>query len=220
MTWGIIVAVITVILLLFNHYVLTRDKGANVVNYGLAWEGKMFDWAKIGKSLSLIFCILFPLYLISVFIDAVWQIDFRFWLLALRPMTFPRFLTFLGYLVPFAIFFMPLATVFHGFLRPRDGKVSVGSEMLINAVVLTAGAFGWILMFYIPLFLGYPAPPPTSAASLAAMYYIPLLVLWPFVACIMTYFFHKTGHVYVGGFLATVFIVWYNAAFSQFAVGP
>ncbi|HEX2965094.1 MAG TPA: alpha/beta hydrolase [Syntrophorhabdaceae bacterium] len=220
MTWGIMVGIITIILILLDHYAFTKRKGANAVNYGLTWEGNKIDWPKIGKSLLLAICILVPLYLICVFFNTVWQIDFRFWLLALRPMSFPRFLTFLGYLIPYAVFFIPLAIAFHGFLRPQQGKASVGREMLINSLVLTIGALVWVLVFYIPLFSGYAPPGAASAAGLAAIYYVPLLVLWPFVACIMTYFFHKTGHMYVGAFVATLFIVWYNAAYSQYVIGP
>lgn len=58
------------------------------------------------------------------------------------------------------------------------------------------------------------------AAGLGAIYYIPLLVLWPLVACLSTYYFRKTGHVYVGAFVVTLFVVWMLAAFGDFAVTP
>jgi len=81
----------------------------------------------------------------------------------------------------------------------------------------------WLLILYIPLMLGgsiiFGADPLVqTAAGMGGIYYIPLLVLWPFVACIYTYFFRKTGRVYVGISLATLFIVWYLSAAGAFAV--
>jgi hypothetical protein len=44
------------------------------------------------------------------------------------------------------------------------------------------------------------------------------VVLWPLVTSLYTYFFRKTGKVYTGIFLVTLFMVWYLAAFGVFAV--
>jgi len=57
-----------------------------------------------------------------------------------------------------------------------------------------------------------------TAAGMGGIYYIPLLVLWPLAACLYTYFFRRTGRVYAGSFLVTLFMVWYLAAFGVFAV--
>jgi hypothetical protein len=93
----------------------------------------------------------------------------------------------------------------------------------VNSIVLTLGALVWILLMYVPLMAGGTqimagGPLGPTAAGLGGIYYIPLLVLWPLVACLYTYFFRKTGRVYTGIFLAVLFIVWYLAAFGVFAV--
>ncbi len=62
-----------------------------------------------------------------------------------------------------------------------------------------------------------PGPLGPTVTGLGGIYYIPLLVLWPLVACIYTYFFRKTGRVYVGIALAILFMVWNLAAFRVFA---
>jgi hypothetical protein len=97
--------------------------------------------------------------------------------------------------------------------------------MLVNAVVMTLGALVWLLIAYIPLLGGGPSPFATdpllgTAAGLGGIYYLPLLILWPLVACIWTYFYRKTGRTYVGSLLATVLIVWSLTAASDFAVWP
>jgi hypothetical protein len=153
------------------------------------------------------------------------MVDFRAWVVALMPMSPVRAQAFLGYLIPFAIFFVPESVIFAGFIRPRDGRASLVREMVTNSIVLTLGALVWVLLAYIPLFAGQPIifgadPGSAAAAGLGAIYYIPLLVIWPLVACIYTYFFRKTGHIYTGAFLATLFVVWMLAAFGDFAVTP
>jgi uncharacterized protein len=221
MVWSVIVGVIAIILIWVNHYVFTKKQGATAVNYGLAWEGKGLDWVKIAKSLLLAICILFPLYLLLLLINSVWLVDFRAWVVSLMPMSPVRFQAFLGYLVPFAIFYIPEGIIFAAFIRANQGKASLAREMVINAVVLTLGALIWVLLAYVPLFSGGQNFFGSGAAGgLGAIYYIPLLVLWPLVACLYTYFFRKTGRVYTGVFLVTLFMVWLLAAFGDFAFVP
>lgn len=225
MVWGAIVGVISVALILLNHFVFTKKQGATAANYGLTSEGKGLDLGNIVKSLLLAVCILIPVYLLLVFINAVWMVDFRAWVVALMPMSPARFSAFLGYLIPFAIYFVPQGILFAGFLRVKEGKASVGREMLVNAVMLTLGVVVWLLLMYIPIMQGGvtifgTGPLGPTAAGLGGIYYIPMVVLWPLIACLYTYFFRKTGRVYTGIFLVTIFMVWYLAAFGVFAVAP
>ncbi len=225
MLWTIAVGVIAIILIFFNHYVFTKKQGATAVNYGLAWEGKGVDWGKVGKSILLSLSILAPLYLLLAFIHGVFFVDFRAWVVALMPMSPNRFQAFLGYLIPFALFYVPQGILFAGFLRVNSGKASLAREMVTNAVVLTLGALVWILMLYIPLMAGgtqiiasaATGPMGGTFAGMGGIYYLPMLILFPLAACLYTYFFRKTGRVYVGVSLVTLFIVWLLAAFGVFA---
>ena len=223
MLWSVIVGIIAVALIFFNHFVFTKKEGATAVNYGLATEGKGVDWGKVLKSLLLAVTILLPVYLLLAYINGILKVDFRAWVVALMPMSGPRWIAFFGYLVPFALFFIPQGILLAGFLRVNEGKASLRREMIVNAVMMTLGAGIWLLLLYVPLMMGGPSilgagPMGAMAAGMAGIYYIPLIVLWPLVACLYTYFFRKTGRVYTGIFLVTIFIVWYLAAFGAFAV--
>ena len=224
MVWSVFVGLIAIALILLNHFVFTKKQGATAANYGLTSEGKGPDWGKIGKSLLLATLILLPVYLILAFVNGVLRVDFRAWVLALMPMNAARFTAFLDYLVPFAIYFIPQAILFAGFLRVNNGKASLRREMITNSIVLTLGAGVWLLLMYVPLMTGAPSIITGSgmlgpmAAGMGAIYYIPLIVLWPLVACLYTYFFRKTGRIYSGAFLTTLFIVWYLTAFGVFAI--
>ena len=223
MVWSVLVGGIALILILIGHYTTLKKKGAGVVSYGLADETGHIRWSSILKSFVMAICILLPVYFILVFVDSVWKVDFRAWVVTLLPFTGRRFMAFLGYLLPFAIYFIPQGILLAGLQRPKAGKLSLGKEMVINALVMTVGAVVWLLLLYVPLMVGgsiiFGANPLIqTAAGMGGIYYIPLLVLWPFVACLYTYFFRKTGKVYVGISISTLFIVWYLAAAGVFAV--
>ncbi|MBV9327447.1 MAG: alpha/beta hydrolase [Chloroflexi bacterium] len=225
MVWAVVVGLIALALIWVNHRFFTARLGGTAVNYGLAWEERGVIWSRVWHSLVLALAIIAPLYVILLLVNSVWMVDFRAWVVALMPMSPVRFQAFLGYLIPFAIFFIPESVIFAGFIRPRSGNVSLAGEMVISSVVLTLGALVWILLAYIPLFAGQAMIfgsdfGTAAAAGLGAIYYIPLLVVWPVVACLYTYYFRKTGHIYTGAFLATLFVVWMLAAFADFAVTP
>ncbi|EKD88549.1 MAG: hypothetical protein ACD_34C00471G0001 [uncultured bacterium] len=223
MVWSVVVGLIAIALIFVNHFVFTKKQGASAVNYGLTTAGKGVEWNKVLKALLLAILILLPVYLILAFTSSALFVDFRAWVVALIPMTSARFSAFLGYLVPFALYFVPQGILFAGFLRVNNGKASIGREMVTNSIVLTLGAVIWLLLFYIPVMAQAPLIIKGTgmlgplAAGMGAIYYIPLVVLWPLVACLYTYFFRKTGRVYTGIFLVTLFIVWYLSAFGVFA---
>ncbi|MGE4584644.1 MAG: alpha/beta hydrolase [Sphaerochaeta sp.] len=223
MIWSVLVGIISSLLLVAGHFLILKKRGAGLFQYGLTDASGIFDWNKILKSVLLALGILAPVYLLLVFVDAVWHVDFRAWVVTLLPLTGQRFLAFLGYLIPFALFFIPQGISFAGFQRPKNGKLSLGKEMLINSIVLALGALIWLLMLYLPIIAGGSIifssnPMIQTAAGMGGIYYLPMLVLWPLVACLYTYFFRKTGRVYVGISVTTIFIVWYLAAAGVFAV--
>jgi pimeloyl-ACP methyl ester carboxylesterase len=225
MVWAFIVGMITVALLLLNHFLITKKNGACAVNYGLRAEGAGIDWGKVFKSLLLAVLAILPVYVVLVFVEAVWHADFRIWIVSLIPLSAPRFRAFLGYLIPFLIPFAAQGVLLAGFLRKNEGKLSLGKEMAVNSVVLSAGALIWLLLLYIPLMAGNEillasGPLGMTAAGMGGIYYIPLLVFWPFAGCILTYFFRKTGRIFTGVFLVTIFLVWHLTALGVFAYAP
>ncbi len=225
MVWAVFVGVIAWALIALDHFVFTKKQGASLESYGLTEPNSGFDWRAIGKTLLFVVAVLAPVYILLDVIKAVWHVDFRMWVVAMMPMSAARWSAFFGYLIPFAFYFTAQGIIFAGFLRWRKGQASLGQEMLVNSVVMTLGALVWLLVMYVPLLsggnqiLGTGQLGPT-AAGLGGIYYIPLLVLWPLVACLYTYFFRKTGRVYAGIFMVAIFIVWNLAAFGDFAVWP
>lgn len=225
MVWSVIVGVIAWALIAFNHVAVTRKQGATLANYGVAEPGGGIDWRSVGRSAVLIVAVLAPIYAILTFVKSVWHVDFRMWLVTLMPMSPARWGAFLAYLIPFAIFFIAQGIILAGFLRWRRGKAPLWQEMLVNAVVMTLGAVVWLVLCYAPLLAGGPVifgsdPNTMTSAGLGGISYVPLLVFWPLSGCLYTYFFRKTGRIWVGSMLVTVMMVWSLAASTNFALWP
>jgi hypothetical protein len=225
MVWAVLVGAIAWLLIAVNHVAFTRRNGATLANYGLTDTDGGFGWSGLARASLFVVAVLAPIYALLAFVKAAWHVDFRMWVVTLLPMTPARWDVFFNYIVPFAIFFLAQAIIFAGFLRWRRGTAPMWQEMLVNSIVLTLGAVVWLLICYVPLLAGdtiaFGTDPQTAtAAGLGGIYYIPLLVLWPLVACLYTYYFRKTGRVYVGTFMVTLFIVWYLAASGDFAMWP
>jgi len=216
MTWALLVAVIAVVLFLIWHFVFNRKAKATASDYGLAW-GKKLDWVKIGKSFLLAFLVVFVGYLTLVFSAWLFTVDYRFWVFAVKPMSTIHFRIFLCYLIPFILFFVALATVLHGQLRPTRRKgteLSLGSEMAINWALLVLGFIGLLLVQYIALltvgrmaFIS-PAGPLVYVIPLFTIIAFQLLPLMTIVALAYTYFYRKTGHIYVGAFFGAMLVTW------------
>jgi pimeloyl-ACP methyl ester carboxylesterase len=206
--WAVLNGVIALVLFLLWHFVFNRKTGATASSYGLTW-GKALDWKKIGKSFLLAALVAFAGYMTLAFSDWLFKVDYRFWVFAVKPMSPLHFQIFLCYLIPFTLYFLVLGTVLHGQLRPTGGKgteISRGREMLINVVLLVLGFVVLLLIQYIPLLSGGTlANPVESLWSIIAFQFLPLMTI---AALVNTYFYRKTGHVYVGSFLSAMLIVW------------
>ena len=214
--WAIFLGTITLILIVVNHLAFTKKKGASLVNYGVTWVKTGIDWGKVGKSFLLAICTLLPAYLLLSLAYNVLKIDFRLNLLSIRPLTFSRFRAFLSYLIPFLLQYLIIATMYHGFLRWKDGKASMGKEMLMNVAMMMTVTVIWMVIQYATLFAN--AVPALGADTNFTIRSTTLLVLHPLIICLSTYFFRKTGHIYAGAFLIGLFMTWYMATNSMISV--
>ena len=219
---AVIVGLISLVLAFANHHLITKKQGAGLQNYGLLNDGSRFSFGRVLKALLLAVCTILPVYLILVFVEAVWHTDFRFWIVPLLPLTAARFQAFITYFVPFLLALTIQGIILTGFLRVNKGNASLGKEMAVSAAVLTLGVIIWLALLYIPLMAGgsiiFAADPlGVTAAGMGGIYYIPLLIFWPLAGCLYTFFYRKTGSVFLGSFLVTIFLVWNLAGLGVFA---
>ncbi|MFN8376429.1 MAG: alpha/beta hydrolase, partial [Anaerolineae bacterium] len=207
MTWAVGNGIITLVLFLAWHYLMNNKTGATGKDYGVSRSLVL-----IGKSLLLALCVVFGVYMLLAISDWMFKIDFRLWVVALKPMNFLQFHIALAYLLPFAFFFLVASTAINSQLRQvnADGTaVPLWRAMLINAALMAGGILVMLIFQYAGLMSGNPLPLGESLLTIVAIQFVPLLAI---VAFILTYFFRKTGNIYTGAFICALFITWYIVA--------
>ena len=113
--------------------------------------------------------------------------------------------------IPFIVYFIILGLVLNGQLRPtRKGmEMSLRSEMAINVALLVLGFLGLLAFQYIPFIMGRTLPVGANANNILftvlAFEIVPMLTI---VALGYTYFYRKTGHIYIGAFLSAMLVTW------------
>jgi pimeloyl-ACP methyl ester carboxylesterase len=209
MFWALGVAAVSVVLFLLWHLLTHRKRGADLADYGLTWKGRGLRWRLIGRSLALSVLLALAAYLTLLFSDGVFKTDYRIWVFAIKPMSRMHLGIFSGYLVPFCFYFLAAGLVLHGQMRrtrPDGAALSLWQETGINVVLLVAGYFVFFAYQYIPLFSGSTMPlAHLNLATIVMFQFVPIFVI---VALVSTYFFRKTGHIYVGAFTNALLVTW------------
>jgi pimeloyl-ACP methyl ester carboxylesterase len=212
--WLLLVGLIALALFLIWHFAFNRRAKATASDYGLTW-GKNIGWPKIGKSFLLALLVVFAGYITLVLSGWLFNVDFRFWVFNVKPMSLLQFRIFFSYFIPYLLYFIILGLVLNGQLRPsRKGmEMSLGSEMVINVALLVVGFLGLLAFQYIPLLMGGTLTLyKTGDNILFSIFAFQLLPIFTIVALAYTYFFRKTAHIYVGAFLCALMVTWILAA--------
>jgi pimeloyl-ACP methyl ester carboxylesterase len=179
-----------------------RKAGAAADHYGLTWAGRV-SRRKVAKSLLLAFLIALSGYLTLVVSSAVFTVDYRFWVFAVKPLSPLQARIALSYLAPFVFFFAVYGVVVFGQLR-RD--LSILNEAALVVALSTLGFVGLIAFQYVPLFLGGTLTIPSEALwSIIAFQFLPLMTI---VGLVTAYFQRATGRIYVGAFLSGILVTW------------
>jgi pimeloyl-ACP methyl ester carboxylesterase len=207
--WLLVNAVLSLIFFLVWHFASNKKKGGNGISYGLKTSSGM-DWKKIGLSAWFAFLVTAIAYLSVIVISYFFTVDFRFWVIPLKPMSPIQTKIALRYLIPFALFYMMFAVVLHGQMRSLKGTTA--KRMVMSMVVAAAGYLVMLLVLYMPLLAGGAVPIKDVRMTLYVIVAIQMLPLFIIVSLISTYFYEKTGLVYAGAFINAMFIAWYIAA--------
>lgn len=204
--WALLNGVIGLVILAITR-AATKRNGEPLAraDLGVFTDGKL-TWSVIGKSALLAVLSVGAAYLLLVISDWLFKSDFRLYVLQLQLLSGSKFATYLAYLIPFTVFFVMLALAMHSGQRWTGRKSSVRSEMIANAIVLPIGIVVLLAICYIPLLAGGTlAFPNEPLLTIVAYPFIPMLAI---VGLLSTYFYHKTGTIYVGAFAAALLVTW------------
>jgi hypothetical protein len=145
--------------------------------------------------------------------DILFKIDFRFWIVALKPMSEKQFLIFLIYLLPFTAFFVIALHVLHRNFSTKGA--SRGALYLTNIFALTLGFIVLLVLQYGTLWISgklfNPLPDPgfVPLSTIVAIQFVPLLAI---AAIIATFTWRRTGSSLPGALICGLFVTWYVVA--------
>jgi len=140
-----------------------------------------------------------------VCLAALVQVDFRFWVVALKPLDGRQALAALSYVVPFTLF---VAVAFRGVagLATTGGR----SHYLWAAGALATGFFVLTAAQYLVLFTTGALPLPFEALNaIVAIQFVPLLLG---LGVLATHTWRRTGSYLPGALIGGLFITWYMVA--------
>lgn len=146
---------------------------------------------------------------------AAWfTIDFRFWVVALKPLSVDQSRIALIYLIP--ITFAQVVTL------SALGRMTVASDGWITrygtAMLALAGGFGLLLLVDYGLFFATDRLPTAfdPLTTVIAIQFVPLLAI---IAAIGTFTWRRTGSAVPGGLLCGLFVTWYVVAGTATQIG-
>lgn len=202
MVWAVLNGLISLVLFLLWHVLANQKTGATAASYGLGNGGL------VARDLLLAVGVVAGVWALLGAADYFFKVDFRFWILALKPLSAPQLAVALRYLIPFFAYFLVAAVVLHG--QMRSVKAATVARYGTNVVLMAGGFVLFLGVQYLPLFLGgtlFSADEPLNV--IVAIQFLPLMVV---VGLVSTWFFEKTGRVWAGAFVNAMFVTWYIVA--------
>jgi pimeloyl-ACP methyl ester carboxylesterase len=172
-------------------------RGDKVSGRGNIWSALLIALATVGIG-----------YLFVIAADFLFKIDFRFWVVALKPMSLVQAKIALVYLVPFTVFFVLALRGLHTGLSVAGDSRLVQYASNIGALAL--GFLGFLVVQYGSLlFSGHLFSINEPLNTVIAIQFLPLMAI---IAVISTFTWRRTGSYLPGAFINALFVTWYIVA--------
>ncbi|MFO8019894.1 MAG: alpha/beta fold hydrolase [Promethearchaeia archaeon] len=204
--------------IVFKKWFRDANEEQNLSYYDLGILDKKKDkhigFTNLKKTLLLAAILFVYLYALTSFIQVIFQTELRYQWALLKRFSAMRFGQFLLYLLPISIFFFINGGVLlYGQLRQK--KYENAQKTLIvwwlkSCFAMEMGLVLIMLVQYLPMIL-FGAAPLFGWLPTAGLFLIFLMQFVPFFALMFfltTYFFLKTGRIYLGSIIATILTTW------------
>ncbi len=187
-------AVLTGLIGWLLSFVLRSGKPAFAPRWSEAWSAAM---ASVGVA-----------YLALVVVDLLFKVDFRFWVLGLKPFDARHFAYFVIYLPFFTVFFLLSLRAFCASL-PVKGE-GEAAALIFGALAMGLGFSVMLLAQYLNMrATGLLLTPGEPLNTIIAFQFVPLLAV---IGIIAAFTYRRTGDYAVGAFICALFITWYIVA--------
>lgn len=146
-------------------------------------------------------------YLSLVLADLVFKVDFRFWVLGLKPLDGAHFGMFLAYLVPWLVYFWVTLRALTAVLPPRSEGAAAQYGY---AIVAMAGGFAVLLLIqYGTLFATGMLLTPTEPLNIiVAIQFVPLMTA---LAVVTVFTWRRTRSHLAATLICALVVCWYVA---------
>ncbi|MGC8481857.1 MAG: alpha/beta hydrolase, partial [Acidimicrobiales bacterium] len=200
--WAIGDIIIGMVLFLIWHFTTKSEKRGNLHSYGLAELNARIEWPMVGKTVLFGLAAVFVTYIPVYFFHWAFTSDVRLWIFNIKRVDYTHAKIGLDYLPFFALYFIGLSVIIFGQLRPRTRTLAgfMGATMgllVVGFAVFIALEYGVLLATGELLTSSQPL------LAIVAFQFIPLYLL---IGAILAYFFYRTGRIYAGVVIASLFV--------------
>ena len=186
------------------------------IGLGTAEKKEKMGWGLLGRSALLVLCLVGMVYLVVTLAGAFFGLDLRFIWPFFKTFTWTRLGQFCVYLPIFALFFILNNSKIMASQRTlatyTPGAKGFFGNWWRNALLMVGGVLIIVLIEYIPFFLNIGPGADVLFGSTFGGPFMSLLILFvPQVlvfSVICTYFYRKTGSVYVGALTVASLAAW------------
>lgn len=228
--WFLGNALIYLVLFTIWYRSASKKLGVTMYDMGVSFDEKktLINWRIIGKTVLLAAILFAWMYALEALAQWALGIEFRFLWPFMRQFTPRRAVLFPIYLVPALAFFLLNGGIFmFGQNRPKECSTPARTQWVWWLKNCFAGLFGLIIIWaiqYVPyLWLGAgPGFENLGLPQFAQMWPLMVFVFVPEFAILLfltTWFFRRTGRVYLGALMASSLAVWFTVAGSLMVRG-
>ena len=183
----------------FIAIVILGRGGATLASVGVWPLG--FDLKRLFGAAAAACAIVAAAYLTLFAVDAAFNVDFRFWVVAFKLFAPWQVVPFLVYLVPMSVMFVIVGASLNQFIA----GASTGRACLRCVLILTNGFIALLTLQYVPLTAGIPLPLGHPLLTVVAIQFVVLLAI---AGVIFAVFQRATGSVYLAAFVNALLITW------------
>jgi pimeloyl-ACP methyl ester carboxylesterase len=197
--WASLNGIISLGLLALLYVIFGKKEGASPGEWGFKPGCK-----NALRQAFLGLCAALGAYLLLCLVVFIFKVDFRFHVIGLMPLTLAKFQAVCSYFVFFAVYAFCNSLALNASYRFAKGTYL--KTALFSILANTGGMAALLVIGYGGLFiLGY-IPFSDTGWSLRIIQAISFMVFLPMAALLNTYFFKKTGSVYMGSVISALFL--------------
>jgi pimeloyl-ACP methyl ester carboxylesterase len=208
--WGASLAANPVLPQGITNQILVWALGTGLLAVPVLWKRRpIFERDAADKVLLAIACVA-AMYAAVLLAHWAFKVDFRFWVVALKPMAAHHVPAFLAYLLPFTAFFFVSQKAMHATLSLRDA----GPErQYVTGLLASAGGItAMVAVLYVWLFATGHLPTSLGVDVLftvIAIQFVPVLALTGLVA---VFTWRRTNGALAGAVVCGLLVTWYIVA--------